>query len=268
MSVRTIEGNTLTIRIGAEHGNVTVSSLLHVLKDTLVILRDIDSRISQSGHATLRWEVINASLNSPLTLTITGTPVADEAYNPNVASTYVDGVRRLERGAETPPHFSVKSIQMAKRLIGNGQNGSAPLVIATPGRDPVEPTPQLAKNVEVILKRTFYTAETTLEGRLEALDLHGKLTFAIYDTLTGHETKCYFDKGMLEQIISALLHRVAVAGVARYNRRTGLPVSIRATSLRKLRSSEGPPQLKGADKIDITGGIDSAKYIRSIRDAE
>ena len=172
------------------------------------------------------------------------------------------------RGAETPPFFSVKAMQKARKLVTELEDGADSIAFSGPDGETVEPTKLLAANVKSILKRTFYVTQTALEGRLETVDVHGKFSFAIYDTLNNHRTKCLFSEGMFDQVASSLRRRVAVAGEAKFNRRTGRSVSIRAESLRRLGETSDLPKFKHGDYIDITGGIDSAEYIRRIRDAE
>lgn len=264
----TVEGNVVTIRIGGKGENVSLSCLINILTDTLDILREIDARLSADGKNTLRWEIIKATTNSPLTMTIAGLPESEDHFNPGVGTKYTNAVAQLKSGVEPPPYFSAKAIQKAKEMAATTANGVACIAISSHGQDAIEVTEEVAKNAEAILKRTFYQTYATLTGRLETLDVHGKFSFIIYDTLTDHAVRCIFDPEMYPQVELAMRRRVAVSGDTRYNRRTGRPVSIKADSVRVLRSSDELPQFRKGEYINITGDVDSAKHIRSLRDAE
>ena len=125
----------------------------------------------------------------------------------------------------------------------------------------------MPQNVDYILKHRFYRSDTTLEGTLEVVDIHGEYEFAIYDILNGHKIKCKFEKEMLDEVISLLRSRVAVTGEARFSR-AGRPDSIKVRSLRQLRNADELPQFRAGEEIDLTGGMDSAEFVRRMRDAE
>jgi hypothetical protein len=260
-----IPGNTLTIEVTGRDGNVPVSSLVRILRDTLAILKDIDAEMAARRQGTLRWEVVEASLNSPLTMTIVGEPLRSDEFSGGVASACLDNLDRLERGVEPHPYFPETAMEMAKHLASVRNDGVSSVVFSSPDRAPFEPTQHLSANVEAILRRRYLFETTTLEGTLEAISVHGKYTFEIYDVLTGFGVKCEFDEGLFDAAVSALRHRVAVTGVAKFNR-TGRPMSMKVESMVRLRKPEELPKFR--EGIDITGGIDSAEYVRRMRDAE
>ena len=263
---RIAAGNTLTIRIAGKDDSVSFAAFVSVLRDTLQILHELDIELS-GGQKSMKWEVVDVGHNSPLTVTISGHPVRDEGIYLEVASAYVDGMQQLEHDTELPQHFPVNALEKAKRLASTRNNGVASLEYSTPGRPPIEPTQHLAANVDYILKHSFYRTDTTLEGTLEAVDVRGKYTFAIYDVLNGQRIKCEFEEGMLANVASLLRNRVAVTGIAKYSR-SGRPVSINVQSLRRLRKASELPQFREGEKIDLTGGIGSAEFVRRMRDGE
>ena len=264
---RVASGNTLTIRIAGKDDNVSFAAFVRVQRETLQILRDLDAEMS-GGQKPLRWDVVDVSLNSPLTVTISGHSIDGPGlYSTEIASAYVDGMQQLEHAPELPRHFPVDTLERAKRLVSVKNDGVASLVYSTPGRPPVEPTQHLAANVDYILKHKFYLSDTTLEGMLEVVDIHGEYEFAIYDLLNGQKIKCRFEKEMLEEVVSLLRSRVAVAGEAKFSR-TGRAVSIKVRSIKRLRSAAELPQFRVGEEIDLTGGMDSAEFVRRMRDAK
>jgi hypothetical protein len=266
----TIDGNELTIRIGPDEGNATLPALIRVLADTLAILRELDVRLSSGGKKTLRWEVVAASMNSPLTLTIEGKPLATkrEQHNTNVADKYIVGFKQIKSGVKPPAYFSPQVIQKAKELAKAETGGAGNIVYSGAGSETVEVTPDFADKAQSILDRTHEFTHTTLEGRLETLDLHEKCAFGIYNTLTKDFITCNFDESMLPDVIAAVRRKVAVTGRAKLNRRTGKPVSIRVDAMRVFRSKDQLPKFNPGEYINITGDMDPTEYIRRARDAE
>ena len=260
-------GNVLTIRIEAKEAMVPLGSLLRVLRETLAMLREIDEEMSASGQRTLRWQISEVTYHSPLTMTIVGEPVGADEFSTGVAVECLGALVRLEQGMEPPSGFPDAAMERAKSLAMARNDGIASVIFSAPDRLPVEPTLHLAANVEVILKRRFRPETTTLDGTLEAIDTHGKLKFFVYDAVTGKRIRCTFGEELFEEAKLSIRQRVAVSGVALYNR-DGRPLSMKAASLRRLRPSSELPKFRPGEGIDITQGVRSEDYVRRMRDAE
>ena len=266
------EGNILKMTIGGDRQtNVSVAQLIRYLSGVLSVLRDLDAKISKTNQKTLRWEIVEVAMNSPLTVTIAGRPrAAKTPYSKQVAKKYREGIRLLEHEAKSPPYFSAASIQKTKKLITYRPEGVETVTFDDPEsrQTPIRPTKQLVENVKTVLNKTFYTSPTTLEGRLEKLDVHGRFSFVIYDTLNNHPIHCEFDEAMFERIPDLLRRRVLVEGDAKFDRITSQPISIIVRDINKLRESSELPRFAKGEYIDITGGVESAEFIRRSRDAE
>jgi len=85
-------------------------------------------------------------------------------------------------------------------------------------------TLECAANIDAIMGVSA-KSYGTIEGKLEAIDIHKKLKISVYDDLTDKPVKCYFDEDMFDDIISAIGKRVCVYGLIKY-RKSGVPVSV------------------------------------------
>lgn len=69
---------------------------------------------------------------------------------------------------------------------------------------------------------TAFKAYGTVEGQLDAIDLHGKLTFFVYETVSGNKVKCIFDEDLCNDVISSIRRRVSVYGLIKYKKNGSL----------------------------------------------
>jgi len=260
-------GNTLTVRVVAKEDLVPLDSLLRVLNETLAMLRVIDEEMSSRGHRTLRWRVSEVRYHSPLMMTIVGEPSGNDGFSIGVVTECLEGIGRLEKGEEPSPVFSELAMERAKKVASVRNDGISSVVFSAPDRQAVEPTQHLIANVDVILKRRFRAEHTTIDGTLLAINVHKGLTFHVYDLVTGQGTSCSFPDELFEEAVTAIRHRVAVTGVAKYNR-AGRPVTMKVGALRRLRPSADLPHFRAGEEIPITGGLSSEEYVRRMRDAE
>ena len=111
------------------------------------------------------------------------------------------------------------------------------------------------------------TALGSVEGRLEAINVHGTRTFTVWDRVTGTDVRCTFPKGASWTETAATLfeRRVLVVGTVHYLR-DGRPHSI--TDLSDILDRTPDPSLPKAtfgSIPDFTGGIDSTEYVQRIR---
>ena len=89
--------------------------------------------------------------------------------------------------------------------------------------------------------------------------------FVLRDSLKAVDVQCAFNADLEEEVRAAWKKRVRAFGKIRYTAE-GIPREIEVDSIEVLKSAEQLPQFKDFS-IDITGGIDSVDYIRSMRDA-
>ena len=245
---------------------VPVDSFLKVVSNTLKMLRNIDLDSSPGHRRTTVWKVAGASMKSPLTLSLTGQSKHSSRVA-EVARTYLSGMEIIERDSDSiPPHFSLDTLQKAKKLVSVLDDGISRVKFSGFNRS-VPLTQKVAATVDALTAPSC-SSYGSLEGKLETLTAHGGLEFIIYDRLTGDEVECSFDARYIEEARSAWTQRVRVYGTITYNK-AGLARSIRVDGApHPLRGRSDLPQARDIEGIDITGGIESAEYVRGLRDTE
>lgn len=266
-------GKELVITVQGKDTRVTVRSLIEMLERALGVLKEIDAHMADNQRAAMQWEVVRVTMNSPLTMILgPRVPTNRRDNSADVVKSFMVGIRSLESKAVLPANWTDDALQRMRDLIDLRNDGIASMVFSSPGEERVEPTLHSAANIEEIQKRqtAHYWEETSIEGRLELISAHNGTRISIWDVLTNAKVECLVNESQLEQAKSAFRRRVAVSGKAKMTRR-GKPISIQVDSIRVLKDKQELPQAKdfaGAGRVDITGGVDAAEYIRSLRDAE
>lgn len=266
-------GRELIITVQGKDSRVTVRSLIEMLERALGVLKEIDARTADNQRPGVQWEVVRVAMNSPLTMTLGPCVQTNRRDNSaDVVKSFMVGIRSLESKAVVPANWTDDALQRMRDLVDLRNNGIASMVFSSQGEDKVEPTLHSAANIEEIQKRltAHYWEETSIEGSLEVISAHNGTRISIWDVLTHTKVECLVTESQLEQAKSAFRRRVAVTGKAKMTRK-GKPISIVVDSIRVLKEKEELPQARdfaGTGRVDITGGVDSAEYIRSLRDAE
>jgi hypothetical protein len=267
LAIAEASGNALTIMVTPRKDGIPLPTLLRSLSESLKILRDIDERVSRASRPTLEWLVVSASYNSPLTLRIIGRKRIDAPVPGRVVDAYLTALNELENGGE-PKDFSESAMESAKDIATLIlRDGVSSVEFSAPGQPTVSPSRKLVENVENIIRKRYYYEDAMLEGKLETVSIHGDTHFVIYDVLTNHPTKCVIDEVLMRSSFGAIGKRVQVEGKVKYNR-SGRPMTMEARSMKPLREASELPQFTEGQSINITGGVESSKYVRRLRDAD
>lgn len=247
----------ITIKVHARNDFVPVRSFLTLVESALCILQELEH---SKHYPSAEWKVSAASLQSPLRLTIG----SDAPNSSELVREYLGVFQETEKSEKFPAdRWTSKTLEQAKRAVSVLGDGVAQITFSAPGSESISPTQRVAASVDYLLAPA-YEDYGSFEGRLETLSVHGRTRFNIFDPITARPVHCYFADEKLQQAHSAFNQRVLVTGTVKYSR-IGQPVSIRVDDIRIL---VGGVKLNELVEIDITGGAESGKYIRSLRDAE
>lgn len=260
---------SLTIQFVGKDDRLPVEPFLEVLKKTVEALHQLEANLSVSGRPSGEWDVVQASMQSPLILTLAPGGEVDEDTSEQVVHAYLHGLRELERAPAPPPYFGDETLKAVKSILGTLTDGVASIRYSAPGEQPVVPTLHAAAHITEIID----TASTplyehgTIEGNLEVVSTHRGDSCTIWEVFTKQRVECRLTPEQLEQAKKALRQRVAVSGKIKYRRR-GEPASIEVESIRVLRTASQLPQPGGIGPIDLTAGVPSEDHVRKQRDAE
>lgn len=262
----------LTISVEGHDGGIPVDRLLELLTKTLAVLRDIDLENGEDGKISLRWDVSKATTNSPIELTFSPQALPHRRDTSRaVVKSYMRGMRKIESGQGVPSDFGDDGLKEARGIVGLLERGLSRIAFGSEGEEPVVPTLRSAALIDEFFgkRSTYHLTDTTIEGSLETVTIHGGDAFDVFDQLTGARVRCTLADGKIQDAVQALGKRVAVSGRTKFSDK-GRPLSIEVESIRVLREKTGLPKasdFEGAGKLDITGGMDSAEFVRRLRDA-
>lgn len=110
---------------------------------------------------------------------------------------------------------------------------------------------------------------TTVDGMLEKANVHaGANVFTIYPNVGPDKIICHLNQNLVEKAISALRHRVAVSGIARYRKYSPYPYQIGVEEIEIFGREDELPSFDDLKGIapDATGETSSEEFIRNIRD--
>ena len=206
------DGQRRDLEIEVGHGvPVDLRSLVSVSQKFSALIDEVASEYTGVRHP-IRWivEVEPGSVRLPLRAETTADQVRPSAAH-EVGTVVASGLSQLEQSATRPDHFNDKALEQAKALAGLVSD-KLPLAVRN-GTAGVNMTRQLSVNAEKVLGAPRETLGT-VEGRLEALNVHGSASeFSVWP-LEGKAVKCVFGERLdLERdIFPAVKKRVSVHG--------------------------------------------------------
>src|SRR5579871_5121448 len=179
----------LAIILAAKADAISVDSLVSVLSNVVDILGDVEASTAETPRPKTEWQVVNATVNSPLNIAIG--PAGDSDYITRRAmNAAVSGMRQIEHSASMiPPHFTYHTLERAKKLVAVLNDGIARLLLVPPDGETLVLTQRTAAHVDELLPSP-HEEIGSFEGRLETLSIHKTKTFAIWDEVTGARIEC------------------------------------------------------------------------------
>ena len=108
----------------------------------------------------------------------------------------------------------------------------------------------------------------SVSGPIEALNIHNQMAFYVYPA-SGPRVKCTFSEDLLSRVRDAIGRHVTVHGTIDYDAAGLFPVAL---AVDEMDVHPDTAQLKLRDFFgvmpNLTGGVDSAAFIRAQRDAD
>ncbi len=273
--------NSLRVQIESGAGDVNAEAFLKVLGTTLDALKELDRHSSHFGGESIEWFIADVGKNSPVFAEISGgVPSQDKVTAATqVIGAFVSGLAYLEENGTCPQHFNERALDLTADLTRSFSRGVTRIAFTANGTKAsvshqLSQNAKRAKRVLELERGAFgptYIEHGTIEGRLRQLEsLAGpRDKIVIEDDLTGDRIPCYFRGGETEiRAREAWKQRVSVSGEITVDRQSGIPRHVDVESIVILRKRAELPQMEDLYGIDITRGIDSAEYIRDLRDAE
>lgn len=251
----------ITIRVKSEDGPVPVDAFLTALRNLKKIASEVDRalHVEDKEHG---WNITGLQMGSAvLTISPQTEDVREAAQR---VDTIYKGMQAVQDGSsERPQNFSDAALTALKAIgaVSTHYDNKVNVFV----ENTVSAVAVNTQTVEHIDEWLGGKRDSTgsVEGKLLAISLHGKMKFSIYDK-AGHQIHCSFPDTMLLDVKRALGERVCIRGKVTY-RADGVPISVKATFLKEFPDSSKLPQVEdmvGIWKLGETGD----QYIRRLRD--
>lgn len=271
---------TITLRVAGQAGEIDVEAFLAVFKLTIAVLQELNKEASEFGAPNLQWRITAAGMSSPFFATMHGVGISPEAnaLAPRVVQAFVSGIGQLGQADTCPRLFTESALRSTNHLARTFARGITRIEFSSNG-DVAVADQAVAENAERALRKIElenakragrYVEYGELEGQMKELsELAGRDKIVIADDLTGKKTPCYFrGEALEEKARGAWKRRVVVTGEITVDRQTGDPVGVLVDEIRVLGGRSELPQIDDLVGMDISDGLESSEYVRSLRDAE
>ena len=266
------EGTTVGIRLHPGEWGLSASDFLMASNHMMVMLGELDIAISDVARRSMDWRIAHISYNSPAEL-LYEPVLRDDApmdYRNELIRASINGLAILSDRPERPRHFSDKALRSARSLVNLLGDFTPKLQVFGNGTI-IECSEIVSANVREIL-RAGRDIIGSIEGRLDRLDSSDRFRFRIHEPVLNYgiegEIAPDADDALHDQIVSLYEQTVVIDGTLRTNPH-GEVRRIMAQAIR-VRPRRSAFQKVGdiAGIYDITGGVEVAEYVRSMRDAE
>lgn len=213
---------TLTL----DSDDISPNDLGVAITEFSALLAALDRDLSADRDYSLRWRVSGLEYGSA-TMLVEAEPLEDAPdIGPKVVAALVGGIGLIEREAIRPDEYSDEALEHLRSLATLLRNGTRNLIVRAPTlQAEATITPRTLGTIDVVIGQA-YTSVGVVEGTLEAISLHGRPYFTVYDAVTGRAVHCWFSLTVKQQVIEALGLKVIVTGSLRRDL-TGRPRDIR-----------------------------------------
>jgi len=268
-----MQDDRLNMRLTGRDDDLPLASFIACLEGTLSLLKDLDAVISEDSRSNLKWTVTGITMNSPAVICMASQGNPNPALERDIITAFAEGLYSIETSSENIPRFfTQKMLDTVKKVANVLNDGIGRIEYFTDYARPVHLTLQTVANADKMM-RGEYHEDASYEGNIEVLSVHDGNKFNLYEDVYGR-IECRLDKdsdvfGDLNdlKVKDVFTGRVVVSGVAKFSR-IGRPVSMKVDSVRRLRQQKDLPQIRDIHDATIANGMESATYIRSLRDGE
>lgn len=217
--------NKLTIQMVEPGAGVDADAFARVLHEFVALLRILDQHLT-GAKDDMDWEIIHASLNSPIEVELEGRPRKIKNRTISVTDELVRGFGSLDAPPSHGDRWSRFPRQLRPRLQrlhkALGRREGRLVNISAPSSQKVSVTPEVAKKaVDRLPQRkkqaAAYTSLTTQIGTLVAIEFQPRPLFKIIDPITQRRIECRVGRDLMKKALANGDKRVEVEGVAHYD---------------------------------------------------
>lgn len=192
---------------------ITLRRLLEAAGHLLDLLGEVDKEITERPRPSLDW-VITGLKKASAHLALSPQAVGEKSpvwARDRVLSVVTEGFAQIQAGGPRPEYFNDNALFHAREIATIAKKKGIRYVSIRARGSRIRMDASLATQVDGLLEGKE-EAWGSVEGTLEAINIHGRSYFNVYDDLTGRAVKCYFPTHLLTTVHAALGRRVSVSG--------------------------------------------------------
>ena len=261
----TVEG------LDRENGHVRADEFLDKVDHLLSALNGIDKMVSDAAQPTLYYRIVALSHSSPISITL------EPVIKPRVTNPPRDYIAvrhdRFFKELEQPIGTSLFSDDVDDALLedfrdlatGRGQSFQSAVISNQEEKIPIDET--FEANVTKMLGEE-YTSYGWVEGKLEALNVHGRARRVwLYPAVGPQRICCDFLPGTRTQLLEAADKFVRAQGWKHFRPQSLYPFRVKVMEFEVMDSDEQSTlrDLRGIAP-QATGEGTSVDFVRSLRD--
>jgi hypothetical protein len=250
----------LVLRLDAEY--VSPRDFSAAVGEWVGLLYDLERVLSPTPERALTWRITQLSRGSYMVEAEAEPTEAAVDIGPDVARSLMRGPALIEQG-ERPLEYTDEMIERVRRLsslVGDGTRGIQLIAQTIPQTFTI--TRLTGAKIDMVISQG-YMSIGSIEGALEALSIHGRPNFTIYDAVTGRAVRCEFPIEMKRKVLGALGFKVSVHGEIKRDA-TGHPSAVR--NIDKFRRLGIRPTVPVESLAGLFKGLsDSRQYLAELR---
>jgi hypothetical protein len=255
--------DSLVFKLEPRGEALTFRALIESTESINRILRDVDYGLT--GEKTARqWLVTKLSNPTP---TLTLEPMLDEVGLVDATAHGIEVITGDDAPLAPPKgwtDFALDDLRKMKRLF-NGHYGMRQVTVSRGG----EPVGRIADDIQGKVDRVYrgeYSLLGSLEGTLEAVNLHGHAPFTtIWERVSGRPVRVYLPKGIKGRAKELLESRVLAIGRVKYFANGTPRAIVDLTEIRKLDGTHRVIAEYGSIP-DLTGDQTTEEFLRAMRE--
>ncbi len=260
---------SIYLRIGNSN-KVVLPDLISSLSGFLQLLRDFDAAVSGQSAGTQQWEVTSLTKNSSVVIGVTPytKPQMDD-YSEAIETELLESSSALTHKKERTAKMSDSALVGIGKLAKLSKKlGPSAIFIPANGR-PKRESVISESTMRIVQEMTGvqYQAFGAISGALDAITVHGKSEFRIWDEVSGKVVRCKYSDDLEPRIVRMLRKTVTVSGMISSNA-VGNPISVEVEDLHEKPVDHQLPsirQMAGLIK-DYTGGRRLKDFLSEIAD--
>jgi hypothetical protein len=271
---RRLKRITLQVEGAAQdNGHVRLSEFiqrLHLLRMALVAT---ERQMTGRDSATVYWRIVDLKHQSPATVVLEEVPLpAAVKANfgvPPVGDKLVERLQRINKSPRALPHDQQDlAILEAYKELGDLADKHIQKLVLKVGKSRVAIASSFTTNIEKIIGPDEMM-QGSINGRIEALNIHNGLRFYVYPLVGPKKVVCDFPLAMKHRVIEAIDKYVHVSGRLRYKQWAKFPHAMDAETMEVLPEDADLPTLNDLRGMapEATDGLSSEEFIDRVRDA-